>query len=334
MAKENHAGLSGVGHENRNVDLRAGQSPTARDRLTKPMSEPADIPQEAEDKEPSDLVAAAKLPAEFLKKFLDLLEDKVANPEDYVAAKITIGELRFLEKHRPELFAKPEDAKPVLSMPKDNDICETQRALAEGMRLHYQDKSGVNLLDFEIDFHDISEWQNGKSLGDRMIKPPASLETKRRKWSLKAYIAWFDATLWHKHKIDSAPENKSAAAQMSKGAMRDQAEIAASEMVIMQRDRLKHETDGLHILTATSARTGSGLGIVARNATRDLLEKQLPSKISIGLDVFISDEAARQAFIEKVRRDGVELFLSWQKDMELRFKEIIKQGTLPMGPKK
>lgn len=140
------------------------------------MSDEADIVDEDDPK------------AQFLKKFLDLLQDKVANPESYSESKITIGELRFLEKHRPQLFVRPEVVKP-----SNDDICEGQAALAIRLTQHYTNPDGTNRLSFKITKGHISNWCLLKAPEAAKNHPPGQMEGSTYRFSLSAWIEWIDA---------------------------------------------------------------------------------------------------------------------------------------------
>ena len=98
-----------------------------------------------------------------------------------------------------------------------------------------------------------------------------------------------------------------------------------------KRDAIKHkrwERDrekGKYTLKETAAWTAASLGVVARNAARDVFENLLAPKAGIGLEAFIPDETQRNLFIEKLRRDGVELFVEFQNQYRLRAAETIKK---------
>jgi|GEM_PF-6037309 len=87
----------------------------------------------------------------------------------------------------------------------DNDTCDTHVALAARLRLYYQNADGSNKLKINIDKKTVSAWEHGKHLGARQILPPQSVGVKR-KWSLKAWIAWFDETLLAHHLLEPAQQ--------------------------------------------------------------------------------------------------------------------------------
>ena len=145
---------------------------------------------------PMDLANAANLPDEFLKKFLDLLQDKVANPENYLVGKITLGELNFLQKHRPKLFAKPEETKKSLTSYDKNDECESQEALAIRMAQHYTNPDGSNQLNIKINKRSIGNWIKLKTAECAKNPPPGTCNDSGTRFSLKAWIAWFDKIMW------------------------------------------------------------------------------------------------------------------------------------------
>ena len=76
-------------------------------------------------------------------------------------------------------------------------------------------------------------------------------------------------------------------------------------------------------MTTIAAQDGAGLGIAARNAARDMLENNLVPKVSMGLEIFIPDESGRMDFLDKLRRDGIELFNDFQNHYSLRAQEIL-----------
>ena len=158
--------------------------------------------QVVEEDAPMDLVNAAKLPDAFLKKFLDLLQDKVANPENYPVGKITLGELNFLQKHRPELFAKPEKPKEVLPAYDKNDECESQQALAIRMAQHYTNPDGSNQLSIKINKRSIGNWIKLKTADCAKNPPPGCCNDAGTRFSLKAWIAWFDKFMWPTKRSD------------------------------------------------------------------------------------------------------------------------------------
>lgn len=155
--------------------------------MKKKREQPKDL---TDDKSaPMDLAAAAKLPEQFLKKLLDLLEDKVAYPELHLDDKILGWELNFLQKHRPELFARPEASKPVQA---DNDICEGQLALAVKLVQHYTNPDGTSRLSFKITDKHVSNWCLLKAPEAAKNPPPGRMEGGTYRFSLSAWIAWVD----------------------------------------------------------------------------------------------------------------------------------------------
>ena len=238
------------------------------------MNEPADIPQDADDKGPSDLVAAAKLPAEFLKKFLDLLEDKVANPEDYVAAKITIGELRFLEKHRPELFYHPEDAKTNLETTLDNDICESQEELRNRIMIHFQNPDKTSKLRREIAKSEMSDWTKSKRLNGVPPPPPPIEGGRTQRRSLRAWIEWFEKyMLWSDEfrPEDSHGDGRKDSRVMPMGELEQ-----VTKREHMEHDRFKiQEEMGRFLAVTVAARIAGGRISQYHNLWKAWIEKRM-----------------------------------------------------------
>jgi len=288
---------------------------------TEPTPPPDDL---TPDEASMDLTAAAKLPVEFLKKFLDLLQDKVANPENYPIGKITLGELNFLQRHRPELFAKIEEPKPTQTPDESDIICDTQEALAARMVRHYINPDGSNQIGMDIDKGVVSDWCKLKRLDSGNHEPPGTISGKKRgKYSLKAWIEWFDKYMLPEKKQGG---HRGAVANRNSRQRKEDADARIAEA---EADRIEKENSDKWTLTTTAEKDGSGLGIVARNATRDVLENQLVPKVSLGLDAFIPDEAVRLAFLVKLRRDAVELVESFQNGYSARAREILNQAAIP-----
>ena len=225
----------------------------------------------AADNAPADLTSAENLKPEFLKPTLDLFQDKVEHPERYEEKPIAGWQIKFLEKHRPELFTKPEEKTQPPASKEPSDLCDTKKGLAARMAAHYTDKDGNNLLDITIFVNHVKEWQALRCLGDRNIPPPQEINpgAKRPWWSLKAYIAWFDATLWHKHKKATAPENQSVEARESLPAMEDKARWAAARKTILETERYERENNEKWTLTNDAEIACIGLAKRFLAITRD-----------------------------------------------------------------
>lgn len=206
-----------------------------------------------------------------------------------------------------------------------DQTCDTQEALAVRLMKHYQNPDGTSQLAIEIDKKVISDWCKLKRLDAGQHEPPGTIDGKKRgKYSLKAWVDWFDKWM--------LPEKKAGgvrgAAVVVKKDSRQRREDAAARIAEAEADRIEKENNGLYTLTMTAARSGAGLGIIARNATRDLLEKQLLVKFGAGLEAVLPDEATRAAVLDKLRRDGIELLTDWQNNYKSRATEIIKLGAI------
>jgi len=112
-------------------------------------------------------------------KTLDLWEDKLSNPEKWLATPIQLWQMRQLEKHRPHLFKNA--AAPGVT---DNETDEFQgglEAVAAFIQLKFP---GVNCNKM-----DISRWRHGKFLPDGCSEPfPPSHQSGRN--SKKKIEAW------------------------------------------------------------------------------------------------------------------------------------------------
>ena len=217
----------------------------------------------------------------------------------------------------------------LMTLPKDsvtsqsgNDICESQGALAIRMAQHYS-KDGENLLKIKIAPGVISRWHKLKTPESAANPPPGMISGSQNRYSLSDWIKWFDKYLLPTFR---------------KGGVRAEAASTDSDeddLTILEqrekRDAIKHkrwERDrekGKYTLKETAAWTAASLGVVARNAARDVFENLLAPKAGIGLEAFIPDETQRNLFIEKLRRDGVELFVEFQNQYRLRAAETIKK---------
>lgn len=114
----------------------------------------------------------------------------------------------------------------------DNDICDTHAEIASRMMLHYQNPDKSSKLRITITKGTVSDWAAGKRLAGKPL-PPKPLEGVRRRWSLRAWIAWFDANQWHDYRADVHQVNGSgsAPAKMPIGELEE----------IAKRERLEHE---------------------------------------------------------------------------------------------
>jgi len=90
----------------------------------------------------------------------------------------------------------------LMTMPKDdtasrtgNDICESQGALAIRMAQHYTNPDGSNQLKFKITKSLIGSWIGMKTPESAKNPPPGTVPGIGKRFSLKAWIAWFDKYL-------------------------------------------------------------------------------------------------------------------------------------------
>jgi hypothetical protein len=203
-------------------------------------------------------------------------------------------------------------------------ICDTQQALAERMRLHYTNPDGSNQLGIDIDKGVVSDWCKLNRLDAGQHEPPGTISGKKRgKYSLKAWIEWFDKWMLLEKKAGGyrgASENRNP---------RQRIEDADARIREAKADRIEKENNEKYTLTDVAAKDGAGLGIAARNAAREVLENQLIPKVSCGLENFIADESTRAAFLEKLRRDGIELVSDFQRHYELCARGILEPENEP-----
>jgi len=114
--------------------------------------------------------------------------------------------------------------------PSDKDICDTHSEIASRMMLHYQNPDKTSKLRITITKQTISEWSAGKRLSGKPL-PPKPLEGVRRRWSLRAWLTWFDENLWHDYRANANQVNGSASVKMPIGELEE----------IAKRERLEHE---------------------------------------------------------------------------------------------
>ena len=205
-----------------------------------------------------------------------------------------------------------------------NDICEGQSALAVRMTMHYADKYGTRFTLQKISKVMVSNWIRLKTPEAAANPPPGKKEGMGDRYSLSAWIAWFDKYLLQKYLKDGGSEKIAGA---------DEEE----DINLVERkeklDAIKHrrwERDiekGKYTLKTSATWTASGLGVAARNAARDVLENKLVLSMSEHLEAFIPDESLRSQFIEKVRRDGVYLFGEFQNQYRISAEEVLKKDA-------
>ena len=89
----------------------------------------------------------------------------------------------------------------------------------------------------------------------------------------------------------------------------------------------KQEHSDKYLLTETANRTGSAIGSVARNSTREAIEKQAPKRFLAGLAEIIPDEKIRLRLGEKLRADCATAFNEWQSQFTGRLAELMQRAA-------
>jgi len=77
-----------------------------------------------------------------------------------------------------------------------NDECESQEALAIRMAQHYTNPDGSNQLNIKINKRSIGNWIKLKTAECAKNPPPGTCNDAGTRFSLKAWIAWFDKIMW------------------------------------------------------------------------------------------------------------------------------------------
>ncbi len=141
------------------------------------------------------------------------------------------GEERLLEKEGLiDVPARGGEATAGNRGEQSNDICDTHAEIAQRMMMHYENPDGSSKLRITIQKGTISDWAAGKRLDGKPM-PPKPLKGVRRRWSLRAWLAWFDANLWHDYRVNDSQTNGEASARMPMGELRE----------ITERDELEHK---------------------------------------------------------------------------------------------
>ena len=154
-----------------------------------------------------------------------------------------------------------------------DDICETHIALAKRMELHYQNADGSNKLKIKIDKGIVGEWAHGRSLGERQIWPPGAIPGAKRKWSLKAWIAWFDETLLSRHLADPLQTAiPGSPAEDDPLVLRQRVDRQKMLDVLFESDRLR----GQYISMALAENVFAGEMRLFLNLAREIIEKNPP----------------------------------------------------------
>jgi len=170
----------------------------------------------------------------------------------------------------------------------DNDICDTHGEIASRMMLHYQNPDKSSKLRIGITKHTIGEWAGGKRLNGKPM-PPKPLEGVRRRWSLRAWIAWFDAYLWHEYRADSRQVNGSSPAKMPIGELE---EIAKRERLEHERWRIVKEMGG-YISVSMAERLAAGFSRQYHDQWKTRIEKTI-------IEAFVAKAQALKIEPEKV----------------------------------
>jgi hypothetical protein len=122
----------------------------------------------------------------------------------------------------------------------DTDICDSMEELANRMMMHYQNPDKSSKLRITITKKTISEWSQAKRLAG-IPKPPKPIAGVRRTWSLRAWLAWFDANMWHDYRVNDSQTNGDTSAKMPMGELR---EIKEREQIEFERWEIVKEMGG------------------------------------------------------------------------------------------
>jgi hypothetical protein len=178
-----------------------------------------------------------------------------------------------LEKHRPELFYHPEDAKTNPAPTLDNDICESQEELRNRIMIHFQNPDKTSKLRREIAVSEISAWTKSKSLHGSP-PPPKPIEGVKRRWSLRAWIEWFEKyMLWSDEfrPEDSNGDGRKDSRVMPMGELE---QVTKREQ--MEHDRFKiQEEMGRFLAVTVAARIAGGLISQYHNLWKAWIEKRM-----------------------------------------------------------
>lgn len=89
----------------------------------------------------------------------------------------------------------------------------------------------------------------------------------------------------------------------------------------------KQEHSDKYLLTETANRTGAAIGTVARNSTREAVEKQLPKRFLSGLAEIVPAEGVRLNLGKKLRSDCATVFNEWQSQFTGRLVELMQRAA-------
>lgn len=158
----------------------------------------------------------------------------------------------------------------------DNDICDTHEELARRMMLHYQNPDKSSKLKITITKQAVSDWSKGKRLGSRPM-PPKPIEGVRRRWSLRAWIAWFDENLWHEYRANAKQTNGAALDKMPIGELE---EIAKRERLEHERWRIVKEMGG-YVSVPVAERHAAGFSRLYHDQWKNRNEKTMVEAFAV-----------------------------------------------------
>lgn len=186
-----------------------------------------------------------------------------------------------------------------------DDLCDTYQALAKRMLLYYQNADGSNKLAITIDKKVVSDWAHGKRLGERQIWPPGPVAGARRKWSLKAWIAWFDETLWNQHRRNTTQPAAGTSPEDDPVVLRQRVERQKLLDELFESDRLR----GRYIAVPVVETICAGEMRIYHNAAKTVIEKNPPEELAAfarTLDIAPEKIAALKEFVREAGRKMVD----------------------------
>ena len=103
------------------------------------------------------------------------------------------------------------------------------------------------------------------------------------------------------------------------------------EILELQRKReefrvWQQEHSDKYLLKETARRTGTAIGSVAVNVTREAIEKLLPKRFLSNISQFLPDDAQRIKLAEKLRADCIITFTEWQSQFTGRLAELMQRA--------
>lgn len=138
---------------------------------------------------------------------------------------------------QPKTGAKPKSSPRGKKAKPDGDICDSQTEIAAKMMLHYRNADGTSKLKIKIKKGTVCDWIAGKRLHGKP-RPPEPVEGGRRRWSLTAWLAWFDANMWHRFRAATSAANGSTQSQMP---VEELEETVEREQLELDRERIARE---------------------------------------------------------------------------------------------